>query len=81
MKISELTESIVGKKIRVTKVAPSQAEEMGYVDDTVRLTGQTGRAAHFHSSSVRLSQLRVDWDNKTPGSLSLAGNDEIEILS
>ena len=82
MKISDLDETVVGKRIRVVKVAPSQAEQMGYVNDTERLTGQTGKAVYFNRSGVLdgFSQLRVQWDHEPPGSLMLAGNDEVEVL-
>lgn len=76
--ISELTEAVEGRRIKVTKVAPSDAEEAGYCNDSKRLLNQTGVAVRFKGGYF--SQLEVEWDDDPPGSLSLAGADEIEVL-
>jgi hypothetical protein len=82
MKVRELTADLVEPgvtRIRVTRVAPSEAERLGYVDDAERLTGATGTLRCLGPGP--LPQLGVDWDDDGgPGSLMLAPDDEIEIL-
>jgi hypothetical protein len=77
-KVSELDKSIEGSRVRVTQVAHSQAEELGYVDDTNRLMHQTGLAERLTNPNSGMAQLWVRWDNEPPGALALAGSDEIE---
>ena len=79
MKVHELDKSVQGKRIKVTGVAPSEAEKLGYVDDSVRLIGQEG-LAQFLNMGSGFCQLRVLWDNSDMG-LMLASEDEIEVLS
>jgi len=76
MKVSELTEEVVGKRIRVTKVAISESERLGYINDVAILTGQTGVA----TQKTMVDQMVVAWDREQPGNLMLCGDDEVEIL-
>lgn len=81
MRVNELTEEQVpaGTRIRVIGVAPSEAEQLGYCNDTDRLMGETGTVTCLSMSSLG-HQLWLDWDNEPPGTLMLAGNDEVEVL-
>jgi hypothetical protein len=80
MKIRDLSTETCpsGTRIRVTRVARSKAEDLGYVDDTVRLTGTSGTTRSL-SNAGRLAQLDVDWDDPTLR-LMLAAEDEVELL-
>ena len=80
MKVRELSAETCpnGRRIRVTRVAPSKAEALGYVDDTARLTGATGVARSL-SNAGQFAQLDVDWDDQTIG-LMLAAEDEVDLL-
>lgn len=60
----------------MTKLAPSKAEALGYVDDTARLLGQTGTVRRLNNAGDAFTQLSVDWDQPGIG-LMLAGKDEI----
>jgi hypothetical protein len=75
MKVRDLDGSVVGKRIVVTGVEWSRTEELGYVDDSSRLIGQTGIAEKLHPY-----QLWVRWDNPEPGGLMLTGEDEVELV-
>ena len=80
MKVRDLsTETCpIGSRIRVTRVARSEAEDLGYVDDTARLTGAIGTARSL-SNAGWLAQLDVEWDDPTLR-LMLAAEDEVELL-
>jgi hypothetical protein len=82
MKIRELTPEQVpaGTRIQVTAVAPSKAEENGWVDDTNRLMGATGVVRELVCEGTDMAQLWLTWDTDVPGSLMLARDDEIEVL-
>ena len=80
MRVDSLTPADVppGTRIRVTHIAPSEAESMGHVDDTPRLTGQTAEVIRLTTGTF--PQLVVEWDDlQVGGGLMLAGKDEIEI--
>jgi hypothetical protein len=80
-RVEELTPEQVpsGTRIRVTHVAPSEAEQLGYVDDTSRLLGQTAEVIRLTSGTF--PQLVVEWDDLKVGrGLMLASRDEIEII-
>jgi hypothetical protein len=83
MKVGELTERQVSPgvtRIRVVRVFvdPPERLALGVPDDTERLTGQTGTVRRVHLGP--LPALDVDWDTRTPGTLSLAAEDEIEFI-
>jgi len=84
MKISDLDNTIEGKRVRVTHIAPSPKADqiikaqLGYTD-AERLVGQTGTVRGFTRSSL-WAQLDIDWDNAEAGSLHLCDNDEIEVM-
>jgi hypothetical protein len=75
--VGELRRSDAGRRIRVVAVAPSQAEKLGYCDDTDRLLGQTGRLTAVIPA---VAQAWVKWDGERPGRLMLAGLDTVEFI-
>lgn len=81
MRVNELTAQQVptGTRIRVIGVAYSEAEELGYCDDTKRLMGETGTVTFLSVTSLG-QQLWLEWDNEPPGTLMLVGHDEVEII-
>jgi hypothetical protein len=79
VKVNDLDQIEPGARVRVTRVAPSEAEHLGYVDDTARLTGQTGTVKQLVGDTA-MRQLWVEWDNPAAGRLMLAGEDEVEVL-
>ena len=96
MRVADLDKSVEGKRFRVTRAALirwpltftplGEAERSGYVNDSKRLKGRTGTAMHLNVStySSAFTQLWVEWDDKSPdgpGSLSLASEDEIEVIT
>lgn len=80
MKVKELSTEMCpeGTRIRVMRVAPSKAEELGYVDDTARLTGATGVVRSLRNTG-EFTQLEVMWEDESIG-LMLASEDEVELL-
>ena len=90
MKVSELTQDVVGKRVRVTGVAPSESERLGYVNDTERLMGLEDTVRRFVGEvpvdlqlwvDWEVPQLWVDWDDKARGgTLALVREDEVEVL-
>lgn len=80
MKVIELNEHYTGRRLRVSAVAPSEAERLGYVNDTERLTGQEGILTSVHMSGEQCLQAQVAWDEEGPGTLSLSHGDEVEFL-
>lgn len=81
MRIRELTAERCppGTRFRVTKVAASRAEQLGFVNDTATLLGATGTATRLVSAGDGFAQLDAEWDQPAIG-LRLAAEDEIEIL-
>ena len=67
MRVDALTPDDVppGTRIRVTKVAWSEAEQLGYVDDTQRLLGQTAEVIRLTTGTF--PQLVVEWDDLKVG--------------
>jgi hypothetical protein len=77
MRIRDLTPDQVpsGTRIRVTHIAPGEAELLGYVHDA-EMVGQAGTVERLTSGP--LCQLYVEWDS--PRSIMLTAEDEIEVL-
>jgi hypothetical protein len=78
VKVTELKPEVVGKRIRVTAVAPSEAETEGYINDTEELMGQEGTVEDLKHGGHYV-QLTVKWD-KQGLNLMLCGSDEIEVV-
>jgi hypothetical protein len=84
VKVADTDDSIVGQRIRVVAVAPSEydrriAPAQKVATDDERLTGQTGLVTG-RSGDSRWAQLWVQWDDELPGTLMLADQDEIEVV-
>ena len=80
MRIEDLTEAQVppGTRIRVTGVAPSEVEDLGYVDDTERLLDQKGTVQELRKGRW-WAQLDIQWDDPSIR-LHLSDRDEVEVL-
>jgi hypothetical protein len=73
-------EDVEGRRIKVLRVAHSQTEQLGFVDDTDILTGQTGLVVKLHNpyAPQGMRQLEVKWDDPKVGVLFLMSADEIQ---
>lgn len=83
MRVVDLDDSVKGRRIQVTAIAPSPSDETIKSQcgstDAERLVGQTGEAVEFRKGSC-WAQLMVKWDNPEAGTLHLADADEIDLI-